>query len=106
MAATEFLETKGYHVLAAANATQAVRLCESENEIDLLLTDMVMPGMRGVDLARILLDRHPTTPVIFMSGFTGSALRDNVRPGSTFLQKPFGLQRLAHTIRQVLEKRQ
>ncbi|HKV92617.1 MAG TPA: response regulator [Candidatus Angelobacter sp.] len=104
-AATEFLETKGYRVLPAADATQAFRLCESENEIDLLLTDVVMPGMRGVDLARILLDRHPATRVIFMSGFAGSALRDNVRPGSAFLQKPFGLQRLAHTIRQVLEKR-
>lgn len=104
-AATEFLETKGYRVLPAADATQAFRLCESEAEIDLLLTDMVMPGMRGVDLARILLDRHPATRVIFMSGFTGSALRDNLRPGSAFLQKPFGLHRLAHTIRQVLEQR-
>jgi two-component system, cell cycle sensor histidine kinase and response regulator CckA len=103
-AATEFLETKGYRVLAAADAAQAFRLCESENEIDLLLTDMVMPGMRGIDLARILLDRHPTTRVIFMSGFTGSVLREDLGSGSAFLQKPFSLQRLAHTIRQVLEK--
>ena len=101
-AATEFLQTKGYRVLPAADAAQAFRLCESENEIDLLLTDMVMPGMRGMDLARVLLDRNPMTRVIFMSGFTGSGLREDLGPGSAFLQKPFTLQRLAQTIRQVL----
>ena len=104
-ATVEFLESRGYHVLPAADAVNALTLSESQDEkIELLLTDLVMPGLGGAELARMIIERRPGIGLIYMSGFTEHTLREELVQGSVLLQKPFSLLTLATTIRQVLEK--
>ena len=97
----------GYRVLEAEDAQSALALAERHTEpIHLLLTDVVMPGMSGRELADRLVKLRPETKVLFMSGYTD----DNfVRRGiptaeSAFLQKPFTMQTLTRTIREVLSR--
>ncbi len=105
--ARQVLETAGYRVLEAANADAAIRLCDSINgdRIDLLLTDVVMPGMSGNDMSRILLVKHPGMPVLYMSGYTDEAIVQHgvLEPGINFLQKPFTPAALATKVREVLD---
>ena len=74
--ARQVLETAGYRVLEAASAEAAIKLCEKINgdKIDLLLTDVVMPGMSGNDMSKILLTKQPGMPVLYMSGYTDDAI--------------------------------
>jgi PAS domain S-box-containing protein len=96
------LELQGYTVLAAANPMDALALSERE-EYDLLLTDVVMPHMRGGELARRLSAQRPNLKVLFMSGYLdGEALLGEEAP-TAFLQKPFKLDELAATVRELLD---
>jgi two-component system cell cycle sensor histidine kinase/response regulator CckA len=100
------LRRQGYDVMEAADAHQALELSDSHRgDIDLLLTDVVMPEISGTDLARTLAPLRPAMKVIFMSGYTDDATFRTVggRPGNAFLQKPVSLKALAGTIRQVLD---
>jgi len=105
--ARQVLETAGYRVLEAANADAAIKLCEkmNGNRIDLLLTDVVMPGMSGNEMSRILLQRQPDMPVLYMSGYTDDAIVQHgvLEAGINFLQKPFTPAALAFKVRQVLD---
>jgi signal transduction histidine kinase len=105
--ARQVLETAGYRVLEAANADAAIRVCDRINgdPIDLLLTDVVMPGMSGKDMSRILLVKHPGMPVLYMSGYTDEAIVQHgvLEPGINFLQKPFTPAALASKVREVLD---
>jgi CheY-like chemotaxis protein/two-component sensor histidine kinase len=107
--ARQVLETAGYRVLEAANADAAIRLCEKMNgdRIDLLLTDVVMPGMSGNEMSRILLQRQPDMPVLYMSGYTDDAIVQHgvLEAGINFLQKPFTPAALAFKVREVLDAR-
>jgi hypothetical protein len=106
MATAEFLESRGYSVLPVADAIQALKLAESQDEkIDLLLTDLVMPGLGGAELARTIIGIRPAIGVIYMSGFTEDTLREELGQGSVLLQKPFSLLTLANIIRKVLENK-
>ena len=100
---TEVLSQLGYEVVAAASPAEALE-CELDG-IDLLVTDVVMPGMNGRELAETLLARHPETKVLYMSGYTDDAVvsRGAIGPGTAFLQKPFGADRLAQRIRGLLD---
>jgi two-component system cell cycle sensor histidine kinase/response regulator CckA len=105
-ATAEFLESRGYSVLAVADAAQALKLAESqEQKIDLLLTDLVMPGLGGAELARTIIGIRPAIGVIYMSGFTEHTLKEELGQGSVLLQKPFSLLTLANTIRKVLKNK-
>ncbi len=75
--------------------------------IDLLVTDVVMPGMRGTDLAARLAESDPDLPILFVSGYTGTGLDElaQERPGVGFLAKPFSPNQLADAVRQVLDTR-
>ena len=100
------LETQGYVVLAASDATTALRLVERHGGmIHLLLTDVVMPGMSGRDLAHQLAARRPGTRVLYMSGYPGDAIvqHGEFQPGTAFLQKPFSPDGLARKVREVLD---
>jgi PAS domain S-box-containing protein len=100
------LETHGYVVLAASDATTALRLVERHGgTIHLLLTDVVMPGMSGRDLADQLAARRPGTRVLYMSGYPGDAVvqHGELQPGAAFLQKPFSPDGLARKVRDVLD---
>lgn len=67
----EVLEIEGYRVLEAEDAIDGIRVCEEFcGRIDLVLTDVIMPGMNGRDMARKLTERHPRLKIMFMSGYT------------------------------------
>jgi len=95
----------GYRVLDAPSAKDALRLVERQGErIDLLLTDVVMPGMQGVELADIFGARYPATKVLFMSGYLSPA----ITPGEygqqkDFVQKPVSSLELTSKIRMLLD---
>jgi two-component system, cell cycle sensor histidine kinase and response regulator CckA len=96
----------GYRVLAAARGEEAVRIAEDhDGVIDLLLTDIMMPGMNGVEVAASVTERRPGIRVFFMSGFADQDLvrQGLLQPGTHFLQKPFTPQELAIRIRKVLD---
>jgi DNA-binding NtrC family response regulator len=103
--ARRLLERQGYHVLLAANATEAVRLFEQHPSIDILLTDVVMPGASGPELTKELVDQRLGLKVIFMSGYTEEAIVNHavLRGGGAFLHKPFTADTLGRKVREVLE---
>jgi two-component system cell cycle response regulator CpdR len=88
------LEKSGYHVVAVDRGTAAVPLLETEH-FDLLLTDIVMPEMDGIELARHCSKVSPRTQVMFITGFSGVALRAGESvPHAKILSKPFHLKDL------------
>jgi PAS domain S-box-containing protein len=102
------LEAYGYTVLAASNAEDAWRtLATQHGQIDLLLTDVVMPGVSGPELAARVQQEYPAMAVVFMSGYTSDGvLRQGVETGEAdFIQKPFSTAALATKLRQVLDRR-
>jgi len=100
------LEHYGYRVLVSSNGADARQLAaEASETIHLLLTDVVMPGMRGPELAASLAPERPDMRVLYISGYTDSAIVwDNVKlPGVAFLQKPFTPDDLVAQVRKVLD---
>lgn len=100
------LETYGYRVLTAADGKEALRLAQRHNgKLDLLLTDVVMPGISGCELAATLRARRPDLKVLFLSGYTEEDMvsRGILNVGSSFLNKPFSPASLVAKIRQVLD---
>ena len=97
------LKKAGYRVLEAGDGVEALTVTEQEEEIDLVVTDVVMPRMGGPELVQKLRDKRPDLPVIFMSGYTKGAALENVNLGSnTFLlSKPFTMEALAHKVKEV-----
>jgi two-component system cell cycle sensor histidine kinase/response regulator CckA len=104
--AKKLLQRQGYTVLVAANAREALRLFEQHRSIDVILTDVVMPGASGPELTRQLLEQRPGLKVIYMSGYAEASIADHgvVNAGVVFLQKPFNAASLARKIREVLDR--
>jgi two-component system, cell cycle sensor histidine kinase and response regulator CckA len=101
------LELLGYKVLEAKDGIEALDVSDHyEHGVDLLLTDMVMPGMGGRALAEELSRRRPETKLIYMSGYTGQSVGEKgpIGPGSDFLMKPFTRETLARKVRDVLNR--
>jgi len=100
----EFLRSLGYTVFAADSGEAALVVAGEQEQIDLLLTDVVMPKMSGRELSRILAGVRPSMKTIHMSGYTDDAvLRDGIHDMNTaFLQKPFSLGTLATKVRATL----
>ncbi|MBF0269501.1 MAG: PAS domain-containing protein [Alphaproteobacteria bacterium] len=103
MFALRALRNKGYRVLEARSGEQALDLLNSE-PVDLLITDIVMPGMDGITLARLVRVEHPAIHLVLMSGYTEDAARGKIDDLKDvhFLAKPFSLKQLAGTVKQVL----
>ena len=101
---TLILTGQGYTVLQANSPAEAIRLAqEHEGEIRLLITDVIMPGMNGKDLAHKLLSLQPQLKCLFMSGYTANAIDNHgvLDDGLCCIQKPFSLPDLATKVRQV-----
>jgi PAS domain S-box-containing protein len=102
------LAARGYKVLEAENGECGLRVSESFKEnIDILITDVVMPGIGGRELAKKLLALRPGISVLYLSGYTEDAVITQGAPGpsTAFLQKPFTLQNLAKKVREVLRSK-
>jgi two-component system cell cycle sensor histidine kinase/response regulator CckA len=99
------LRNKGYTVLEAANGEEALEVINSTDEhIDLIVTDVVMPGMDGHTLVQFVRQEMPDVKVIFISGFSENVIPGGIQPGSgfAFLPKPFSLKDLAAKVKDVL----
>jgi CheY-like chemotaxis protein len=107
IATVELLAELGYDVLKAANGDEAVKLIESGVPIDLLFTDVVMPGeVKSAELARRAAARTPPVPVLFASGYTRDVIfhQGKLDRGVTLLNKPYRRDDLARKIRVVLDR--
>ncbi|MBA3760326.1 MAG: PAS domain S-box protein, partial [Gemmatimonadales bacterium] len=105
-AAHQILERYGYTVIDAPSSTAALTMARTRTgPIHLLLTDVVMPGMSGRELAEQFTARSPEVKVLYMSGYTDdTVVRHGVlRPGTAYLQKPFTPDALARKVREVLD---
>lgn len=101
----KILSRQGYEVLEAASGQDALGVLETAARVDLLLTDVMMPGMNGVELSRQALVSHPHLKVLFVSGYTDESVLEagEFPAGTAFLQKPFTLGGLLGKVREVLD---
>jgi len=105
--AKELLKSSGYAVLDAENGKEALRIASAfSGAIHLLLTDVIMPGMGGKQLAEQLTSLRPATRVLYMSGYSndGIVLSGILKSGALLLEKPFTREILLRKVRQVLDK--
>jgi hypothetical protein len=103
----ETLEAKGYKVLEADNGDAALQIVSGHSgKIDILITDVVMPGMSGRELSARMCASCPQTRVLYLSGYTEDAIVHEgvINPDTAFLQKPFTLQALSRKVREVLDE--
>jgi PAS domain S-box-containing protein len=103
----EILESSGYTVLPAADGPSALELARRHSgDIRLLVTDVVMPGMSGPEVAQSVTSMRPGTLVLYMSGYTDSAIGHHgvLEPGIAFLQKPFSTDDLTRKVRTLLDE--
>ena len=104
----KILNRLGYTVMTASTPSEAILLAESlDVEIHLLITDVVMPEMNGLDLSMRLLSSNPKLECLFMSGHTAAVIADHgvINEGARFIQKPFTTKDLANKIRNTLDQR-
>ncbi|MBE0604821.1 MAG: response regulator, partial [Deltaproteobacteria bacterium] len=104
----EIFREDGYTVLDAPNGGAALAISDRhEGCIDLLVTDLVMPGMNGIELARRVCDSRPGIPVLFMSGYAEDAKErlGDLDEGRAFLQKPVTPTKLSRKVREIFSER-
>ena len=103
----QVLQKQGYKVLEASHGEEALLLCEQHKEpIHLMVTDVVMPGMSGGELAKWLIAKHPEMRIIYMSGYTENVVARHgvLKKDVNYIQKPFTVDGLARKVRRVLDK--
>ena len=100
------LQNEGYGTLEAAHGAEALEVMDkARSPVDLVVTDMVMPGMDGRELGRRLTQRWPTLPILYISAYDVNDIfrRGSPRTSAPFLQKPFPPEILISSVRQLLE---
>jgi len=103
----DILTPLGYSILAASSGQEALTRATTMESVDLLITDLVMPGMRGSELAAQLCAQHPNAAALFMSGYRPEDINEQELGDLTpFLQKPLTPSALAKKVREVLDSRQ
>jgi len=97
------LKKLGYQVSAAANADEAISYFDGGESFDLVVTDIVMPGLSGIEMSEVLKARCPELRFLFISGYTSRELGTApAAPPDPFLPKPFTMQELAEEVRKAL----
>jgi len=105
--AGRILERQGYRILETLNGDDALIACErSKSPIHLMLADVVMPGMSGTKLAKLLKPLYPEIKILYMSGYTDDAIvcHGVLEKGVNYIQKPFTMEGLTRKVREVLDK--
>ena len=101
---TELLEDLGYTVRRVASADAALAiLAEDEFSADLVFSDVIMPGMNGVELAGIVRERYPGLPVVLTSGYS-NVLAENAHRGFELIQKPYSVELLSRILRKAISE--
>jgi PAS domain S-box-containing protein len=102
---TELLQDLGYAIKWVVNAKEALAvLAEDELAFDLVFSDVIMPGMNGVELAVVIRERYPGLPVVLTSGYS-SVLAENAHRGFELIQKPYSVEALSRTLRKAISER-
>ena len=102
---TELLQDLGYATRRADNARQALALIAADHgAFDLVFSDVIMPGMNGVEMARIIRERYPGLPVVLTSGYS-SVLAQNIDHGFELIQKPYSVEALSRALRKAILER-
>ena len=102
---TELLEDLGYVTRRVANATAALTILgENEFAVDLVFSDVIMPGMNGVELAGIIRERYPGLPVVLTSGYS-NVLAENAHRGFELIQKPYSVESLSRILRKAISEK-
>ena len=99
---SDYVEQCGFKVVCAASAEVAVDILNQRSDIDLVFSDIVMPGMSGLELGRLIREHHPETPVILASGYSDRAAMA-VEEGFTLLQKPYSLEALRKSLADAMQ---
>lgn len=101
----ELLEDLGYIVKRVSNAKEALAiLAENEFAVDLVFSDVIMPGMNGVELGMVLRERYPGLPVVLTSGYS-NVLAENTHSGFELIQKPYSIELLSRILRKSIAAR-
>jgi PAS domain S-box-containing protein len=102
---TELLEDLGYTVRRVSEATGALSILgENEFAVDLVFSDVIMPGMNGVELAGIIRERYPGLPVVLTSGYS-NVLAENAHHGFELIQKPYSVESLSRILRKAISEK-
>jgi nitrogen-specific signal transduction histidine kinase/CheY-like chemotaxis protein len=102
---TELLKDLGYAIKWVPNAKEALAaLAEDELAFDLVFSDVIMPGMNGVELAIVIRERYPGLPVVLTSGYS-SVLAENAHRGFELIQKPYSVEALSRILRKAISER-
>jgi CheY-like chemotaxis protein len=103
--ASKILQGRGYVVLEARDGREGISVSEAhQGKIDLLVSDVVMPELGGREMAERILRTRPDIKLLFMSGHTQDViLKEGIKAGAAFLQKPFAPSELAHKVREILD---
>jgi CheY-like chemotaxis protein len=102
---TELLEDLGYVVRRAANANAALAILgENEFAVDLVFSDVIMPGMNGVELAGMIRERYPGLPVVLTSGYS-NVLAENAHRGFELIRKPYSVESLSRILRKAISEK-
>lgn len=103
--AEESLKELNYTVISADSPEAALTTIDERKDITVLMTDIVMPGMNGRQLAELALQKQPSLKVLYITGYTRNAVVHNgiLDPGVHLLGKPFTLETLAHKLQEVLK---
>ena len=105
----DVLKKKGYKVIEAGNGEDALRASkEYDGQIDLMITDIVMPKLGGKAAAEQMVNLRPRIKILYMSGYTDDAIAEHgiLSPNLNFLQKPFSAGTLTQKVREVLDTKQ
>ena len=102
---TELLQDLGYGTRRADNAKQALALLAADQgAFDMVFSDVIMPGMNGVEMAKIIREQYPDLPVVLTSGYS-SVLAENTHHGFALIQKPYSVEELSRTLRKAILER-